>query len=46
MGKPENTEAAHKNFLERCKSNSTAALGKYEGGSGSAESTYVENYRY
>ena len=45
-GKPENVEAAQKALYERCKANGEAALGKYEGGSGSTKSDYVANYTY
>jgi fructose-bisphosphate aldolase class I len=45
-GKPENVEKAQAALLERCKSNSEAALGKYKGGKGSTESDFVANYKY
>ena len=45
-GKEENVEAAQGILLERCGAASTAALGKYEGGSGSTKSDYVANYVY
>ena len=45
-GKPENVEAAQKALLERASANGAAALGKYEGGSGSTASDFVANYRY
>ena len=45
-GKPENVEAAQTALYERCKANGEAALGKYEGGSGSTKSDYVANYTY
>jgi fructose-bisphosphate aldolase class I len=44
-GKPENKEAAQKAFLERCKGNSDATLGKY-GGGGDTEGMHVANYVY
>ncbi len=46
LGKPENVEAAQKTFIERCKGNSDATLGKYQAGSGETESQYVANYVY
>ena len=46
QGKPENVAAAQASLLERAKSNGLAALGKYEGGSGSTASDFVANYRY
>ena len=44
-GKPENKEAAQKTFLERCKGNGDATLGKY-GGGGDTEGMHVANYVY
>lgn len=46
LGKPENTKAAQDALLERAKANSEATEGKYTGGSGATESTYVANYTY
>ena len=46
QGKAENVEAAQKALYERCKANGEAALGKYEGGTGSTKSDYVANYTY
>jgi fructose-bisphosphate aldolase, class I len=46
QGKAENTEAAQAVLLERAKANGHAQLGKYQGGSGSTESTFVANYKY
>ena len=46
LGKPENVEAAQQALLERCKANGQAALGKYEGGSGSTADLHVKNYVY
>jgi fructose-bisphosphate aldolase, class I len=45
-GKPENKEAAQAALLERARANGAAAMGTYEGGSGSKESDFVANYRY
>lgn len=48
-GKTENVEKAQKAFLERCKANSEATLGKYDGGSGSgmaSQSLYEAGYKY
>ncbi|KAH7293150.1 hypothetical protein KP509_28G014000 [Ceratopteris richardii] len=48
-GKSENVEAAQKAFAERCKANSEATLGKYQGGGASADSMqslHVKNYTY
>lgn len=45
-GKEENVEAAQARLLDRCGAASKAALGKYEGGSGSTQSDYVKNYVY
>ena len=47
LGKPENVEAAQKALLARCKANSEAAQGTYEGGAaGSSDSLHVKNYVY
>ena len=46
QGKKANIEAAQKQLLANCKRNGDAALGKYTGGSGSTQSTYVANYKY
>ncbi|CAN1146361.1 Fructose-bisphosphate aldolase 5, cytosolic [Linum perenne] len=49
-GKKENVEKAQAAFLERCKANSDATLGKYAGGSDAgglaSESLYVKGYKY
>ncbi|CAI0540899.1 unnamed protein product [Linum tenue] len=48
-GKKENVEKAQAAFLERCKANSDATLGKYAGGSAgglASESLYVKEYKY
>ncbi|XP_050237664.1 fructose-bisphosphate aldolase 5, cytosolic [Mercurialis annua] len=48
-GKKENVEKAQQTFLLRCKSNSDATLGKYEGeaaGGLASESLFVEGYKY
>jgi len=45
-GKQENVEAAQKAFLTRAQANGAATLGKYTGGTGSTESTFVPDYRY
>ncbi|XP_073303753.1 fructose-bisphosphate aldolase 5, cytosolic [Primulina huaijiensis] len=48
-GKKENVEKAQAAFLERCKANSEATLGKYGGGSGdslASESLYEKGYKY
>lgn len=48
-GKTENVAAAQAVFLARCKANSDATLGKYEGeGAGglASESLYVKGYKY
>ncbi|KAL8125725.1 hypothetical protein AgCh_013113 [Apium graveolens] len=49
-GKDENIEKAQKAFLARCKANSEATLGKYQGdaplGEGAAESLHVKDYKY
>jgi len=47
-GKKENVAQAQKVFLERCKANSEAQLGKYAGGGGvsSKESLFVADYKY
>jgi fructose-bisphosphate aldolase class I len=48
-GKKENVAKAQGVFLERCKANSEATLGKYAGGSGSglaSESLHVKDYKY
>ena len=48
-GKTENVGKAQGAFLERCKANSEATLGKYEGGSAgglASESLYVKGYKY
>jgi len=45
-GKAENVPAAQAALLERAKANGLAAMGKYEGGSGSMASDFVANYRY
>ena len=45
-GKDENWKAAQDRLLDRCGACSSAALGKFEGGSGSTESDYVANYVY
>ena len=44
-GKPGNKDAMQKTFLERCKGNSDATLGKY-GGGGETEGQHVANYVY
>lgn len=49
QGKKENVAAAQAAFLERCKANSEATLGKYAGGAADAaasESLYVKEYKY
>ena len=46
MGKAENVEAAQKVLMVRAKANGDASQGKYAGGTGSAESDFVANYRY
>lgn len=46
LGKPENVEAARAALKERASANSQAAQGKYAGGSGATDSTYVMNYTY
>ncbi|CAK9178903.1 unnamed protein product [Ilex paraguariensis] len=49
-GKEENVEKAQAAFLTRCKANSEATLGKYQGGGalseGAAESLHVKDYKY
>lgn len=48
-GKKENVEKAQEAFLERCKANSEATLGKYGGGSGgeaASLSLYEAGYKY
>lgn len=45
-GKDENWKAAQDRLLDRCGACSSAALGTFEGGSGSTESDYVANYVY
>lgn len=48
-GKKENVAKAQEVFLARCKGNSEATLGKYDGGSGTglaSESLYVKDYKY
>lgn len=49
-GKEENVEAARKVFVARCKANSDAQLGKYEGGAaaapGSEQSLFEAGYVY
>lgn len=45
-GKPENAKKAQNALLERCKANSDASLGTYQGGEGSTDSDYVANYTY
>lgn len=45
-GKDENVDAAQARLIERSKACSEAALGKYQGGFGSDQSTYVANYTY
>ncbi|KAM7280361.1 hypothetical protein ACFE04_007495 [Oxalis oulophora] len=48
-GKKENLAKAQEAFLVRCKANSDATLGKYEGGSTgglASESLYVKGYKY
>ncbi|KAK1392521.1 Fructose-bisphosphate aldolase [Heracleum sosnowskyi] len=49
-GKAENIEKAQKAFLARCKANSEATLGTYQGdaplGEGAAESLHVKDYKY
>ena len=45
LGNKDNVEAAKKEFIGRCKGNSEATLGKYEGG-GSTEDLYVKKYVY
>jgi fructose-bisphosphate aldolase class I len=48
-GKEENVAHAQEVFLGRCKANSEATLGKYEGGAaveGATESLYVKDYKY
>jgi fructose-bisphosphate aldolase class I len=46
QGKEENVKAAQDALLVRAKANGEAALGTYQGGSGSTESDFVANYRY
>lgn len=49
-GKEENVEKARAAFLARCKANSEATLGQYEGdaakGEGVSESLHVKDYKY
>ncbi|KAJ0624728.1 putative fructose-bisphosphate aldolase [Helianthus annuus] len=49
-GKEENVQKAQAAFLARCKANSEATLGKYQGGSGlsegASESLHVKDYKY
>ncbi|XP_073150822.1 fructose-bisphosphate aldolase 5, cytosolic [Henckelia pumila] len=48
-GKTESVGKAQRTFLERCKANSDATLGKYAGGSGdslASESLFVKGYKY
>ncbi|KAJ7981125.1 Fructose-bisphosphate aldolase [Quillaja saponaria] len=49
-GKEENVEKARSAFLARCKANSEATLGRYEGGAalgdGASESLHVKDYKY
>jgi len=49
-GKEENVKKAQEAFLTRCKANSEATLGKYQGGSalseGASESLHVKDYKY
>ncbi|KAL8141336.1 hypothetical protein V2J09_007357 [Rumex salicifolius] len=48
-GKEENVKKAQEVFLVRCKANSDATLGKYEGGAaieGATESLHVKDYKY
>jgi fructose-bisphosphate aldolase class I len=49
-GKEENVKKAQEVFLARCKANSEATLGKYQGGAalseGAAESLHVKGYKY
>ncbi|XP_071698655.1 fructose-bisphosphate aldolase 6, cytosolic-like [Rutidosis leptorrhynchoides] len=48
-GKEENVKAAQDAFLVRCKANSDATLGKYQGGAavdGATESLHVKDYKY
>ncbi|KAK6149447.1 hypothetical protein DH2020_016972 [Rehmannia glutinosa] len=47
-GKKENVEKAQTAFLDRCKANSDATLGKYTGGTGgdlASQSLYVKGYK-
>ena len=46
LGKPENVKKAQEVFLARAKANSDATMGKYAGGTGSAESLHVKSYVY
>jgi fructose-bisphosphate aldolase, class I len=46
QGKEENIAAAQAALLERATANGKAAMGQYEGGSGSTKSDFVANYRY
>ncbi|KAL7247893.1 hypothetical protein ACSBR2_002739 [Camellia fascicularis] len=50
VGKEENVEAAQAAFLARCKANSEATLGTYQGGGslseGASESLHVKDYKY
>ncbi|KAI3746334.1 hypothetical protein L6452_08762 [Arctium lappa] len=49
-GKDENVKKAQEAFLARCKANSEATLGKYQGGGslseGASESLHVKDYKY
>lgn len=48
-GKEENVKKAQEVFLGRCKANSEATLGKYQGGAageGANESLHVKDYKY
>ncbi|XP_051148452.1 fructose-bisphosphate aldolase 1, cytoplasmic-like [Andrographis paniculata] len=49
-GKADNFQKAQKVFVERCKANSEATLGTYQGGAGAAEgaseSLHVKDYKY
>nr|QCU55208.1 fructose-bisphosphate aldolase [Camellia fraterna] len=50
LGKPENVQKAQAAFLTRCKANSEATLGTYQGSGklseGAAESLHVKDYKY
>ncbi|XP_076914000.1 fructose-bisphosphate aldolase 6, cytosolic-like [Bidens hawaiensis] len=48
-GKEENVKKAQEVFLARCKANSEATLGKYQGGAaaeGATESLHIKDYKY